>query len=139
METFGTQLNEALTSLNYPCLARRLSQTTCEGPSQPKLGTGSLKHTLPFMAFPPYSHCSLQLLWKGSCTNSEAYHCKRYRVGEEIGQQKGVGYDLDWVRRRESHLKGAEDQLLAQSRKLGWLPGAPCSAEPGRQKGRTQL
>lgn len=101
--------------LNYPCLAQRLSQTTCGGPSQLKLGTGSLKHTLPFMAFPPYSHSSLQLLWKGSCTNSEAYHCKRYTAGREIGQQKGVGDDLDWLRRRESHLKGAEDQLLELS------------------------
>lgn len=47
----------------------------------------------------------------------------------------GVGDDLDRVR-RESHLKGAEGQLLVQSHEPGRLPGAPCSAEPERQKGR---
>lgn len=113
---------------------------TGKDPSQFKLGTSSLKLALPFLAFQPIPHSSLQLLWKGSCTHSGASHCKRYMgAGGEIGQQKGAGDDLDWVERRESHLKGAEDQLLAQSHKLGWLPGALCSAQPERQQGRTQL
>jgi len=54
-------------------------------------------------------------------------------------QQKGEEGDLDWVRRGESHLKAGDDQLLAQSHRLGWLPGEQGSAELERREETTQL
>lgn len=85
------------------------------------------------------SHSSPQLLWKGSHTSSEVYQCKQYMVEGGAGQQKGEESELDWVTRGESHLKAGDDQLLAESHRLGWLPGEQGSAELERGEGTTQL